>query len=504
MINSDFSNLQSEIVDTTTRSHVDSTLRGLNSYNTIPIASTLRDSFVYNIDIKKCVLSDVATKNYIIDNDSNYANTAGDKVSVSSKYSVTQRGVCRLFNDATIKSIHENKWVTIYKASNPIQKYFLYSNGYSIDSYQYLVTLTSDKALRIDRGVVDVLTNVDNFWAGTSYGSVAVNTSLNIFVLKEGILYFYTSANTYTTTLKLNGLNKSSFASYTFHPVYQYPQPIDDVIIGYSHAAVVSGSKLSETSYASSKSIFDVDKEFSSTIKKCIIVDSATDDRISRYVLLESGELWVKGDNQYSQLGIPGGATIIEDWTLVSGLYESIHVGTFHQSLDDPSKWYQYPYVVGIEKSTLYAYKWGGFWVGSTTNIDTPTLILALPVTKCQVIRQYTYVPATYTPTTYAPTKGVMLLTTSGDVYSCGASDLPILGLSPSFGSSPLQTLQNAPEKLDLIEPMTDIYIQSNTDGYVRSYSSHAYINARGLLIGESGNMYTCYYDQQWYYNRVL
>jgi hypothetical protein len=508
LINTDFSNAQEELLTVPSRIHAEQSLRTFSSWGDSPIYNTIRESFVYNLDLRKFETEGIIEKPYIIDNNDNKAFVPS--------YTTNVRYLHRLFSDNTIKVLTKYGWEVSYQRDSKIVKYYLKHTPTGLPSdlasITLIITLSIDGNLVIDNSYGNLTTvsigNVSNFWAGkfSSY-------NYYVFTLINNNLYCYTTSA--SDAARVSGCNKTSaqHTLYSFIPVYQYPSNIRTIVTGYRNSAIITEYSIIESEYDGSKSTFTLEHVFSSKIKDSYIIDtmgSTLASSASWYVLLENGELWTKGDNTYGQLGLNSDDTYIEDWTKVDRLFDQISVGYYiiYSNISSGKAVRLNTFVYGTDKQTSYVYAWGSstnrypLGIDSTSKVTVPTLILSVPVIKMRSTEMPIdgITPTIWTTYIYA---GGLFLSRDNSVYIVGNSYYPALGDYGGALQASLADIKNV-RKLRINEPITDIYIQSN--GHLPStttpYSARNYIGA--LLIAESGNLYSLNSLTQYYFNRVL
>jgi hypothetical protein len=506
LINTDFSNAQEELLSVPSRIHTEQSLRTFSSWGGTQIYNTIRDSFVYNLDLRKIKADEIIEKPYIIDND--------DNTSVH-----LSRVMYRLFSDNTIKALYESGWEGVYQTGSKIRKYYIH---HIFDSMQIIV-LKDNNYLSIeyilpsfyteqDLSLVGTnLDNVDNFWAKyiKSYNNYYLYASRN------NLLYCYT--NDPSLVISFSGCNKTAaqHTAYSFVKVYQHPSNIKSMLTGYRNAAIITEYSIVEPYFDGTTSIFSTEHVFTSAIKDSCLVDtfgSELPSSASWYVLLENGELWVKGDNTYGQLGINSDDAYIADWVKVDRLFDQISVGYYviRSNIISGRSVRQNTFVYGIDKETSYVYAWGAsthcypLGIDSTSKVSIPTLILSEPVVKIQSTKM-SDTNGVYPNTdwdTYI-TAGGILLTRSKLCYIVGNARKPSLGDYYGGIVSPSSNNNKSVRRLLINEPIVDIYIQSNID-YTYSLPANNTWLVKALLIAESGNLYSLNSLAQYYFNRVL
>jgi hypothetical protein len=502
LINPDYSNAQEELFTVPSRIHTEQSLRTFSSWGDTQLYNTIRDSFVYNLDLRKFKVNEIIEKPYIIDNDFNITN-------IPSLYS-SPRFLHRLFSDNTIKALTESGWDTVYHIGSKIRKYYLTTRlGVSC-----FITLDETSGLYINSNYVAqsdaYLDNVTNFWS--LWFPSGIN-SYYVFVLRNSLLYCYTS--TPSSVYQFSGCKKTAaqHTAYSFIPVYQHPPNIKNMLTGYKNVAIITDYSIIEPYFNGITSIFSTEYVFTSIIKSSYLVDtdgSSLASSASWYVLLENGELWVKGDNTYGQLGINSDDAYIANWSKVDHLFDQISVGYYitYSNISSGNAVRLNTFVYGIDKETSYLYAWGSsthnypLGIDSSSIVTAPTLILSVPVVKMQSTKMY---DGDMTPSVFWDdyiSAGGVFLARDKSVYIAGNACWPALGDyggANSISANDKKTVR----KIPINEPIVDIYIQSN--GPYQSASPYQYNSQIGaLLIAESGNLYSLNSLTQYYFNRVL
>jgi alpha-tubulin suppressor-like RCC1 family protein len=508
LINTDFSNAQEELFTVPSRIHTEQSLRTFSSWGDTQIYNTIRDSFVYNLDLRKIKVDEIIEKPYIVDNTENFVSLPGTFTDI--------RFLHRLFSDNTIKALTESGWETIYHIGTKIRKYYIRNTYEQGGLISIIITLNEKSGLYIEdnptyEGNLSAhLDNVSNFWAGFIQGI----SSFYIFVLKESLLYCY--QNYPQEVCKFSGCNRSAeqHVQYSFIPVYQHPSNIKSMLTGSKHAAIITEYSIVEPYFDGTTSIFNTEHVFTSAIKDSCLVDtfgSSLASSASWYVLLENGELWTKGDNTYGQLGLNSADAYIADWTKVDHLFDQISVGYYviYANISSGLSIRQNTFVYGVDKETSYVYAWGSsthnypLGIDSTSKVTVPTLILSVPIIKVQSTKMSA--SGGITPTAFWDnyiSAGGLFLDRSGSCYIAGNACWPALGDyggANNISANDKKTVRKVPVN----ERIKDIYIQSNLD-YRTTYPYYSRSQITPLLIAESGNLYSLNSLTQYYFNRVL